>query len=111
MITVPIVQGTDDSWDLVANTRIGPVTGVPSLYNTDTFTAELWMGGSTPGMLAPTITWLTSTTYNAAMTATQSQTLNYGVTYLVNVYRDRGSAHNCIGIFKVLCLPAPSSPP
>ncbi len=109
VLTVPIIQGTDENWNLTANTSFGPASGGASLLQTDTYTAELWVGGNATVMLTPTVTWLTISTFNLALTAAQSLLLQYGVSYPVNVYRHRGSAKNGIATFFVLCLPAPKS--
>ncbi len=109
IVTLPIVQGTDENWDLQANTPLGPASGNSSLLETDIYTADLWHGGNSPTMFEPAIAWLSAATVNMAISATQSDALNYGVTYPVNVYRDRGSIHECIGTVNVVCLAAPSS--
>ncbi len=104
MLKLFIVQGCDESWNLQANTNTAPASGDLALLITDTYTAKLWLGGSTPLLVAPTIVWLTVATVNMAISKVQSATLNRGVTYPVEIYRDRGAIHNCIGLFTMTCL-------
>ncbi len=104
MLNLEIVQGTDDSWDLRPRTQFGPTS---DLEETDVFTAKLWRGGNDVTLFAPAITWLTYSSLSMSITAAQSATLNYGVTYPVEIYRNRTGIKNCIGYLKVTCIPAP----
>ncbi len=104
MLNLDIVQGTEDDWDLQPQTQFGPTT---DLEASDTFTAKLWRGGNDVTLFAPAVTWIAADSLNFEITAAQSSTLNYGVTYWVEIYRQRVATKNCIGLLHVTCVPAP----
>ncbi len=104
MFKIKIVQGAAIHQPLQARTKIGPAT---DLLSTDTFTAKLWLGGNTPLLFAPTITWLSYDMVVMIITAAQSTLLNYGVTYPVEIYRTANADPECIGIGSVTCIATP----
>ncbi len=106
MLSLAIVQNTDLDWNLQANTS---TEAAYDLLSTDTYSAKLWRGDRSPMLFAPTVTWVSASTVNMAISDTQSGSLNQGTTYTVNVYRTQGSLFQCIGIVTMTCLPAPSA--
>ncbi len=85
-------------------TQFGPTDDIEE---TDTLTAKLWRGQNDVLLFAPAVTWISASSVNVKITAAQSATLNYGVTYPVEVFRQRVAVKKCIGLFQVVCVPTP----